>query len=55
MLKTLEVTEQEKRQLRGIKNITVKDLLRKLYVINSDIGTYDSLLASLEPNRDFEN
>ncbi len=55
MLKTLGVTEQEKRQLKGIKNITVEDLLRQLYVINSDSGTYDSLLASIEPNRDFEN
>ena len=55
VLEELGVTDTEKRQLRGIKNMTVKDLLKQLYVINADTGTYDSLLASLEPNRDFEN
>ena len=55
MLEELGVTDTEKRQLRGIKNMTVEDLLKQLYVINADTGTYDSLLASLEPNRDFEN
>lgn len=55
MLKTLGVTEKEKEQLKGIKNITVEDLLRQLYVINSDSRTYNSLLASIEPNRDFED
>jgi len=55
ILQKLGVTDTEKRQLRGIKNLTISDLIKQLYVINADIGTYDSLLASLEPNRDFEN
>ena len=54
-LSILNVTDEEKSKLKGIKNITISELLKKLYVINADIGTYDSLLASLEPNRDFED
>lgn len=55
VLEELGVTDTEKKQLRGIKNLTISDLLKQLYVINAGAGTYDSLLASLEPNRDFEN
>jgi len=55
VLEELGVTEKEKSKLKGIKNLTISELLKQLYVINADTGTYDSLLASLEPNRDFEN
>jgi hypothetical protein len=54
VLETLGVTNAEKSKLKGIKNMAVEDLLKQLYIINADIPTYNSLLASLKPNTDYE-
>lgn len=54
ILDQLNVTSEEKNKLTGIRTKTVGEVLKDLYIINSSSNTYNSLLASITTNTDYE-